>query len=440
MNTRCAHRSPATQLLVLLAVLVLGCRPAAEDVDSGNAPSAQVPAAPDRETQLAQAKVKPENKLPPEAKPQPLSEEELDEGWIALFDGHSLFGWTPQSDADWRVEDGAIVVDSGEKGLLTTNAQFGDYQLRLEFKADPQTNSGVFLHTPLQIGPEGVAKACYELNIAPADNPFPTGSFVQRKKAEEVEHHDRWRAYDVTLDGGKATVVLDGETVLEYEDPEPLGRGHIGLQLNEGKVAFRNIRLKPLGSKSLFNGKDLSGWKTYPDMASRFTVTDEGWLRVENGRGQLETEGKYGDFVLQLECFVNGDNLNSGVFFRCIPGETMNGYECQIHNGYKDGDRMQPVDCGTGGIFRRQDARRVAADDRQWFYLTLAADGPHMAAWVNGYQVSDWTDTRPPHKNPRNGQRLAPGTIIIQGHDPTTDLRFRDLQIAETPRRNDSEQ
>jgi hypothetical protein len=113
----------------------------------------------------------------------------------------------------------------------------------------------------------------------------------------------------------------------------------------------------------------------------------------------------------------------------------MNGYECQIHNGYKDGDRTQPVDCGTGGIFRRQDARRVVADDREWFHLTLAADGPHMAAWVNGYQVSDWTDDRPPHDNPRNGLRLKPGTIMIQGHDPTTDLNFRNLQIAEIPPR-----
>jgi hypothetical protein len=63
--------------------------------------------------------------------------------------------------------------------------------------------------------------------------------------------------------------------------------------------------------------------------------------------------------------------------------------------------------------------------------MTLVADGPQMAAWVNGYQVSDWTDTRPAHNNPRNGLRLAPGTIMLQGHDPTTDLSFRNLQISE---------
>ena len=56
-----------------------------------------------------------------------------------------------------------------------------------------------------------------------------------------------------------------------------------------------------------------------------------------------------------------------------------------------------------------------------------------MAAWVDGQQVSDWTDTRKPHENPRKGLRLEPGTLAIQGHDPTTDLRFRKLRIVEMP-------
>ncbi len=422
-------------LLVSLTLLTAACQPAPPEAE--NATGQEPTSATSKPAPPTKASEKPQHELPPDAQPQPLSAEELADGWIALFDGHSLFGWTPQSKANWRVEDGAITVDAGAKGLLCTNAQFGDYMLRLEFQADPQTNSGVFLHTPRTIGPEGVAKECYELNIAPPDNPFPTGSFVQRQKAEGVEPRDGWRTYEVTLDGGRAKVVLDGQTVLEYEDPQPLGRGHIGLQLNEGKVAFRNIRLKPLGAKSVFNGQDLSGWKTYPDLASKFTVTEDGWLNVKNGRGQLETEGQYGDFVLQLECIANGDDLNSGVFFRCIPGELMNGYECQIHNGYKNGDRTQPKDCGTGGIFRRQDARRVMADDREWFHLTLVADGPHMAAWVNGYQVSDWTDTRPPHANPRNGLRLEPGTIMLQGHDPTTDLSFRNFRLSEISSRGE---
>ena len=61
------------------------------------------------------------------------------------------------------------------------------------------------------------------------------------------------------------------------------------------------------------------------------------------------------------------------------------------------------------------------------------AHGPHIAVWVNGIQVSDFTDTRPPNDNARNGYRSKPGVISIQGHDPTTDLSFRSLRIAEMP-------
>jgi hypothetical protein len=216
--------------------------------------------------------------------------------------------------------------------------------------------------------------------------------------------------------------------VLRYEDPRPLSRGFIGLQLNEGEVAFRNIHLKPLELKSMFNGKDLKGWKTYPEMDGEFTVEDA-VLRVRNGRGQLESNESYGDFVMQLACRTHAKELNSGVFFRCIPGQRMNGYESQIHNGFLGGDRTKPKDFGTGGVFRRAKARMVVADDNQWFYKTLIADGPHIAVWVNGYQVTDWVDDRAPHPNPREGLRLAPGTIMLQAHDPTTDLSFRDLRI-----------
>jgi hypothetical protein len=219
----------------------------------------------------------------------------------------------------------------------------------------------------------------------------------------------------VTIQGDHVRVVLDGQQILDYHDPNPLPAGRIGLQLNQGRVAFRNIKLKTLGVQPIYNGTDLAGWKSYPEMASKFTVTENGHLNVKDGRGQLETEQSYGDFVLQLECITQAPALNSGIFFRCIPGDVMMGYECQIHNGVVDGDRSQPQDCGTGGIFRRQNARIVVANDQEWFHLTLIANGPHMAAWVNGYPVSDWTDGREPDENPRNGLRVEAGTIMIQG-------------------------
>ncbi len=426
----------STGILLSMLTLVAACAPtdAPANADANadaTIPATQAPAgdtvdAPPVDAAPADADAGAE----PVASPAPelLPEDELAQGWISLFDGNSLFGWQRPDEANWRVEEGAIVVDSGEKCLLCTSSEFSNYELKVDFRCPQTTNSGIFLHTPLV--PKDPATDCYELNIAGPDNAFPTGSLVFRQKAEIDPVDADWHSYHVTVDGAQVTVVLDGQQIIQYTDPQPLRRGPIGLQFNTGEIAFRNIRLKPLGAESIFNGTDLAGWKTYPDMASKFTVTDAGELNVVDGRGQLETEASYGDFVLQLECIAYAEKLNSGIFFRCIPGDTMMGYECQIQNGFKDGDRTQPDDHGTGGFFNFQEARRVIADDLEWFCLTLIADGPHMAAWVDGHQVSDWTDDRKPHENPRKGLRLEPGTIMIQGHDPTTNLSFRNLRVA----------
>ncbi len=365
------------------------------------------------------------------AEPNKLTPEELAEGWILLFDGETDYGWHAAKKANWKVAEGAISVSEGEPGLLATTSEFADYELHLEFRAPRGTNSGVFLRTPAI--PTDPTKDCYELNIAdPETSPFFTGSFVRRQKATEYLHSDDWQSFDVTAQGGHFIVKVDGKLVLDYTDPQPVRRGKIGLQLNKGAVAFRNIKLKPLGLQSIFNGRDLTGWKVFPDKKSVFSVTPEGYLNVKKGNGQIETEGQWADFVLQLEVFSNGKFLNSGVFFRALPGEFWQGYESQIQNGFLL-DRARPMDYGTGGIYNRQKARRVVADDFTWMQKTIVATGNHMAVWVNGTQVSDFTDEREANDNARNGSRLKAGVLAIQGHDPTTDLSFRNIKIAETP-------
>lgn len=366
---------------------------------------------------------------PPSPEPIPISKQDLTEGWIRLFDGGSLYGWHAENKANWAVEEGGITVSEGTQGLLRTTSEFTDYKLRLEFKADKDTNSGIFLRTAGQ--PTDPTKDCYEFNIAAADNPFPTGSLVGRAKVENAPTSGEWQTAEITVMGSQIKAIIDGNLVLDYIDENPIPRGFIGLQLNSGKIAFRNIILRPLSLEPLFNGTDLTGWIEYPEMESTFSVTDNGELNVVNGRGQLETEGHYADFVLQLECISYAEALNSGIFLRCIPGDVMMGYESQIQNGMKDGNPLTPADCGTGGIFRRQDARRIVAKDNEWFHKTIIMSGNHIAVWVNGYQVSDWYDERNIDGNPRRGLRTEAGSIMIQGHDPTTNLSFRNLRIAE---------
>jgi hypothetical protein len=72
----------------------------------------------------------------------------------------------------------------------------------------------------------------------------------------------------------------------------------------------------------------------------------------------------------------------------------------------------------------------VVSKDREWNTITLNASGNHFATWVNGYQTADWIDTREPHENPRKGRRDEGGHISLQGHDPTTDLNYREIKIS----------
>ena len=96
---------------------------------------------------VAERETEPPREQAPE--PLPLQAEEHAEGWIRLFDGATLYGWQPAVKANWQVQDGAITVSEGEVGLLCTTTRFDDYELKLQFKAEKGTNSGIFLRTPL---------------------------------------------------------------------------------------------------------------------------------------------------------------------------------------------------------------------------------------------------------------------------------------------------
>lgn len=368
-----------------------------------------------------------------------LPADEAADGWIRLFDGHTLFGWEIAGEANWHVADGTISVDSGAPCLLCTSIPWHDYELTLEFNADPQTNSGVFLRTPLE--PEDPATDCLEVNIAPDSNPFPTASVVGRIKAEANQLPEQtfntWRRMTMRLQGENLVVNIDGNKACEL-DAQGLVGGRIGLQKNEGRIAFRDIRLRPLGLRSMLD-EGLDQWKRYPEMPGSFQVNDEGWLHVVGGKTQLESRDTFGDFNLLAEYKMDDAANNSGIFFRCIPGDEMMGYECQISNETIDGDPLRPADAGTGGIFRRQDARVVAGEPGEWATVLLAARGPRFAAWVNGVQVSDVYDDRSPDENPRSGLRLRPGTLMIQGHDEQTDVLYRQLLITEFPQPNQAE-
>ena len=333
-----------------------------------------------------------------------LSPKLVADGWVLLYDGQSAFGWSPEGGAEWNTTpEGDLSARSGESGIIRLNTVFGDYDLRCEMKMPAAKASGIVLN--------GVA--------------------VQSKSS------DKWRVVDATVSGGRLLVRIDGKTVADQKTAEP---GTIALRYARGdRIAVRNLRLRPLGLEPISNGKDLSGWKVVERAQTKVPAVwsvKDGAIHVEHGPGQLETERHFKDFTLQMDVRTNTKDPklhpNSGVFLRGDSGAFWTGYESQIRNEFKDDDRAKPVDFGTGAIYHYSPARRVISNDNEFFTKTIVARGRHFSIWVNGIQVTDWDDPHPEGSVVRNKQaKLTAGTIGLQAHDPTTNLDFRNLRIAE---------
>jgi hypothetical protein len=337
-------------------------------------------------------------------KPNALTPQEVADGWLLLFDGETTFGW--KIDGAAEVKDGVLVLGEGAKPAV----------------AYPTTNFGANWELSIQLA--GPALIHHPMAL-PIQHPIDLTEWVTYTLKYEADTRSFGSSHPkLTTTAGPRPKGSEGATFCIEKDAEK-------------PVRIRSVKIRPLVTKPLFAGKNLDGWKVNmadpKRVASKFEVTKDGELSVKNGPGDLVTEKEFDNFVLQFECKTLGNGLNSGVFFRCIPGQYQNGYEAQIQNAFVDGDRTKPKDFGTGAIYRRVPARKVVSNDREWFTMTVVADGRHIATWVNGYQTVDWTDDRTEGENPRQGFRAAKGPLSIQGHDPTTDLLFRNIRVADLP-------
>ena len=178
-------------------------------------------------------------------------------GWTALFDGKSIDNFNKVGDAIWRVEDGAIVSDKGN-GFLVTKDSYGDFQLRVEFWAGPDANSGVFIRAtdPQKI----TATNAYEVNIWD-DRPekdYATGAIVGVAKVDPMPKSvGQWNVYEITAKGDTFTVVLNGKKTVEGKDNKH-AKGLIALQHglgnkdaagvanDKGVIKFRKVEIKAL--------------------------------------------------------------------------------------------------------------------------------------------------------------------------------------------------
>jgi hypothetical protein len=178
-------------------------------------------------------------------------------GSTVLFDGKNLDNFEKVGDANWRIEDGAVVADKGN-GFLVTKNSYGDFQLRAEFWVGPDANSGIFIRStdPAKI----TATNAYEVNIWD-DRPekdYATGAIVGLAKVDPMPKSvGQWNTYEITAKGDTFTVVLNGKKTVEAKDNKH-ANGRIALQHglgnkdaagvvnDKGVVKFRKVEIKGL--------------------------------------------------------------------------------------------------------------------------------------------------------------------------------------------------
>ena len=170
-------------------------------------------------------------------------------GWTQLFDGKVLGDWTAVGNANWRVEDGAIVADkrtSQTAAHLVTKTTYKDFQVYIEFWASDDANSGIFLRCqdPTTI----TDRSCYEVNIFDqrTDPTYGTGGIVHFVEVHPMpKAGGKWNTYEITAKGRQITVVLNGEKTVELHN-SLFAEGPLTLQHGAGVIKFRKVAVKPL--------------------------------------------------------------------------------------------------------------------------------------------------------------------------------------------------
>ncbi len=171
---------------------------------------------------------------------------------IELFNGRDLSGWRLRSNAHgacWGVEDGLLVNATPCIDLISERA-FSDFQLRVEFRYPEGSNSGIYL------------RGRYEVQIQddrdhPALDPLRMGGVYGflRPASLAAKKPGEWQTFEITLVGRRATVVLNGTTIVrDAEIPGITGGaldsdegapGPIMLQGDHGRIEFRKVTLTP---------------------------------------------------------------------------------------------------------------------------------------------------------------------------------------------------
>ena len=427
-------------------------------------------------------------------------------GFTALFDGKKISGWygwgtrdpkdliamTPEAAAEykrqsveggplvnktnpktgktaeehvnahWKVENGELVNDG--KGLyLSTEKDYGDIELLVDFKMLPLGDSGIYLRGVPQVQiwdytekskfPLGADKGSGGLwNNAPG-SPGKDPLVLADKPFGE------WNHFRILMVGSRVSVWLNEKLVVDHAILENyfdkknhtpiLPRGPIQLQTHGGEIRWRNLFVREIGGdeackilashgqqgfESIFNGKDLTGWAGPVDVVK---VEDGAmvWQLKKGGTPYWNTE--LSDFAARVD-FKMPPGGNNGLAIR-YPGTGDTAYvgmcECQVlDDNYEKntGQKIDPRQAHGSAYGMVAAARGYQHPLGEWNFEEVTVKGPTIKVELNGTVIldADLSKVTPDmfmHNSPHPGKDRTSGFFGLAGHnDP---LAFRNLFI-----------
>jgi hypothetical protein len=355
------------------------------------------------------------------------------DGWVQLFNGKDLDGWTnAKKNLDaWRVENGVLIGAGDNAFLRGQDGPYADFHLRMEAKYVGGTAGLVFREQSLEVA--GAGYVCSMENNKDGD--FNTGAISRMHTKnlmgtfavprQAVTQNDKWFTLEVIANGNRLQTFVDGKQTVNFVDiHHDFKEGFIALTVRgpEGQLHVKKIEIKELppeerGWLQLFNGTDLNGWGK-PRYDAKWEVVDgvlTGTARADKN-GMLPSLAKaLTNFHLKAQARVSKDG-NAGVIFR----SNRDGAYLVEFGGDKAGSLFQLAP------FKQLVDKGVRVPAGQWFTLDLVADGKRVTTRINGVVVADYADAA-----------AAAGSIEVEvdagPSGAPASVEFRSIEVKELP-------
>ena len=415
----------------------------------------------------------------------PVRAVEPPKGFTALFNGTDLAGWhgmphfdpyklaaMPEADrktqiekwtADakkhWTVEKGELVND-GFGAYLTTDQEFGDIELLIEYKTVAFADSGIYLRATPQVQIWDTTKEGKKWDLG-ADK--GSGGLWNNSKGSPGQlplvladrPFGQWNTMRITQVGERVTVIFNDKLVVDHARLENfwkkkpyvplLKKAPIQLQTHGGEIRWRNVFIREIGSVEanailrekqsegfvdVFNGKDFTGWA---GPIENYEVTDGAIVCKPKKGGNIHTKAEYSDFVARVEYKLPPAG-NNGLAIR-YPGKGQVSADamCEVQILDDESPKYLKLDARqyNGSAYGMVPAHRgYLRSVGEWNFMEVTARGPTLMVELNGTRILD-TDlskiTEFMGKRPHPGKDRTSGHFGFAGHnDP---VAFRNIQI-----------